>query len=199
LNVAILVVGIGLLSASGVPAGVPIVVFAVGVATAIFAILASYTQHGYYKNARDLKERLEADLGLGDLAVRTTTGMGGSRKRLASLNTFQRIMLGLLILADATGAVAAIEHATRAETPTNVEVVVEVPAAADGASASRTVPIVLSRADDIVASAAPRAGEAITMRVAPGRYQMSVAERALCRRDIVVTSAPLQRLIVGCR
>jgi cytochrome c-type biogenesis protein CcmE len=66
-----------------VPAVVPIVVLAVGAVIALLAILASKTQHDYYKNVRDLKEELEQRLGLGGLVLRTTRGMGGARARIA--------------------------------------------------------------------------------------------------------------------
>jgi hypothetical protein len=88
LNVALLVAGVGLLSTQQVPLPVAMAVFLVGAASAVFAILASSTQKGYYANTRDRKRELEEKLGLGDLAIAPTPGMGGMRGRLARVTTF---------------------------------------------------------------------------------------------------------------
>ena len=196
LNVAILVAGVGLLSATDMPAAVPIVVFIVGAVTAFLSILASKTQHDYYKNIRDLKERIELRLRLGDLVLRTTPGMGGVRGRIAKLTTFQQFILALLLVADVTGLGAAIGHAEQSDPIPRVMVVMQVAAA--HRPGPHIVPVVLSREGLIAASVAARPGAVVTVRVEPGSYRVSAFATRTCRRSATVTAAPLQRILVRC-
>jgi hypothetical protein len=197
LNVAILAAGIGLLSAERVPAGVPIVVFLVGGASALVSIFASTVQHDYYKNVRDRKKELEDRLRLGGLALRTTTGMGGVRARIARVTTFQKAILVALIVADATGFVAAVGHATRSSPAPKVELVARV--AVGHRHWPHTVPLVLSQSGRIEATATPRPGEMITLRLRSGRYEVSALASRLCTSTVSVTGSPLQSLVIRCR
>jgi hypothetical protein len=185
-----------LLSATDVTVVVPIVVLMVGAITAVLAILASKTQHDYYKNIRDLKEDLEQRLQLGSLGFRTTRGMGGARWRIARITTFQQFILALLLIADLTVLGAAIAHAAPSDPVAKVMVVLQV--SADVRPPSRAVPVVLSQAGKIVASASALPEGIVTLRVAPGQYLVSAFAQGVCRRNATVSPAPLQRLRVRC-
>ena len=195
LNVAILAAGVGLLS-SDVPAAVPIVVFVVGVVSAIVAWLASTTQHNYYKNVRDLKTRIEQRIGLGDLAIATTTGMGGTRWRLARITTFQKLILLALVTADIAGLATAITQAADPGAPAKAEVLVQVMPKRH--QLSLEVPIVFSSGERVAASVGARPGNLMRVQLAAGVYQLLTFGRTLCTRRVTVTTAPLQRLVVRC-
>lgn len=62
-------------------------------------------QQGYYQAARDHKAAIEHCLGLGDLSVTTTPGMGSTIRRLGKVNTFNLVVLGVLALMNAIGVV----------------------------------------------------------------------------------------------
>jgi hypothetical protein len=195
--VAILAAGIALLTTSAhVPGAVAIVVFAVGVSSASVSILANRTQHDYYKNARDLKRDLEGRLGLGDLAIATTAGMGGLRGRIARVTTLQMLVLSALLVADLTGLGAAIEHSCRSAPPSKVEVAVRV--LVRHRTVARRVPLVLSRDGRIQATATLRPGEMAILRLRPGGYKVATLAGRLCASRASITDAPLQSIVIRC-
>jgi hypothetical protein len=194
----VLVAGVTLLTAEmDVSAVVAGAVFLVGAASAVVSILANQTQHSYYKNARDRKRYLENRLGLDDLALTTTPGMGGARERLASVTRFQNFILGALLAADLTGLGVAVERAFSSKPDPRVQVAAQVQA--KSRHASRKVPLVVTRKGRIEASAMPRPRELVMLRLRPGRYQVSVFAGKLCTSRASITSAPLQRLVIRCR
>jgi len=185
-----------LLSADRGPSSLPVVVFALGAVSALISILASTTQHDYYRNVRDRKAELEKRLGLGDLAIKTTQGMGGLRERLASVTTFQKLILGALLCADLAGSAAALDDAWRPPPPKAAVVArLDVTAAND----SRTVQLVFAQDGQLVASASGTRTRNAILRLEPGTYNVSVLGRRLCVRSVTVTDAPLQSLTVRCR
>jgi hypothetical protein len=196
LNVAVLVAGLGLLGATGISLAVDGTVFAIGAVSASISILASQTQHDYFRNSRDLKTSLEEKLGLGPYAIATTTGMGGKRHRLGRLTTFQKAMLGALCLADLTGLGVTVVHATRAQERPAVELATRVVLA--GRRDAQMFPLVLSRAGHIAASVSVRPGEVAMLTVRPGHYDADLLAPRLCRTNVTVTTAPLQRLTIHC-
>jgi hypothetical protein len=83
-------------------------VFGSGLLIVGLSLLAMVTQHQYYRAARDGKTMLETQLNLGELAVRTTPGMGSPRERPLTVRTATLIMLGILGVGDAAGFVYAL-------------------------------------------------------------------------------------------
>lgn len=182
-----------MLASTRVPAGVPIVVFLVGIASAIMSMLANKTQHDYYKNVRDRKNELERRLQLGDIALATTRGMGGIRKRIARITTLQQFILMALLVADLVGIGVSGAEALESSAAPKVAVAVSV------ATRSRTaVPVVLSRGGRAVATLTLTSGETVMVMVRPGTYQAAVVARQLCKRRVTLSSAPLQLLHVNC-
>lgn len=120
LNAAILVAGVGLVqSDADLPRLVEAVPFMIGAFVALLAIAANLTQKDYYLAARDTKSTLERRLGLGDLAIRTTPGMGSRRiRRLGRVTTFQVVVLIALGVADVFGATASLAREPAETTPT---------------------------------------------------------------------------------
>jgi hypothetical protein len=184
------------LLSSSIPLGVPIAVFGLGVVSTVAAILANRTQHGYYRNVRDAKRTLEDRLGLGDLALATTPGMGGRHWRLARVATFQTLILSALLAADLVGLVAGVREAVKSPAAPTIELAMRV-VVKRGASI-RSFPLVLVRAGKIEAGATPRPGELVLLRVRPGRYTLSALTPSPCSAAAVVTKAPLQSLVVRC-
>jgi hypothetical protein len=87
LNLGVLVAATSLLAAATrVPHELIAAIFLLGALLASISIFANYTGHTYYRETRDLKTRLEHDLGLGDRAIATTPGMGSARHRLEQSN-----------------------------------------------------------------------------------------------------------------
>jgi hypothetical protein len=171
------------------------VVFGGGAVSGGVSILAIGVQHSYYRNARDLKRALEKKLGLDKHAIATTKGMGGKRKRIAKVSTFQNVMLGALIVADLTGLGAAIAHAERAPKPAMVEVAVQV----SGASTASPAPVVFSRNGRIATTSSAVPGKDALIRVRSGNYTVSVLVGGkVCSRNAIVTAAPLQAVAMSC-
>jgi hypothetical protein len=195
--VAILVAGVGLLSAEHIPVAVSVVVFLAGAASALISILANQTQHDYYKNVRDLKRDIENRLELGDLAVATTLGMGGMRGRIARVTTFQNLILGALLAADLAGVGVSVGQAMQATPDPKIALVARVVGHHDP---PRSVPLVLSRRGRIAVTATLNPTETVTLRLRPGRYQVAVfAAGRLCKSTVSVTTTPLQSLAIRCR
>lgn len=79
-----------------------------GVICCILALVAGSVQRSYYRQTKTHKARIEALLGLGDLAIRTTPGMGSTARRLAKVTTFHNAILSILLLLDCTGLTYSI-------------------------------------------------------------------------------------------
>jgi hypothetical protein len=119
LNLAVVGVGAGLLKIQAQPQGVgsgvstslsatatyllPAGIFAVGIATAILALLANHTLRGYYHSVQGEKSRVERLLQLTDYTIRTTPGSGSKRRRFGSATFYQGLLLGLIAVIDAGG------------------------------------------------------------------------------------------------
>ncbi len=116
LNAAILAASLGLFASSvAVPRMVIAIPFLFGLAITLLAIAANRTQKGYYYAIRDKKRLLELRLGLGELAIQTTHGMGNrSFRRIGRVTTFQVAVLSVLAVADLAGIAAAftVERST---------------------------------------------------------------------------------------
>jgi hypothetical protein len=116
LNVAIIGAGTGILKVGGVhPATVLIAcVFAVGLVIALFSLIVTQRQHGYYQAARDRLKAMEEKLELPEaFTLRTTAGMRGeprkglNRVTVTSLTSYVFVVLGLI---DAAGIVYTATH-----------------------------------------------------------------------------------------
>jgi hypothetical protein len=110
LNVGLLAGGLGLLKVNGLSSAVPGAIFGVGVVASVLCLIATATQHGYYRSARDGKGAIEQALNLGEYAIRTTPGMGGIR-RLGSVTNISYLLLVLLALGNAAGVVFLVCNA----------------------------------------------------------------------------------------
>lgn len=109
LNAGFLAAGIGLLQAvKGTLNILVALVFFSGLAACIFSILAGEVQHAYYRSARDAKARIEGRLELGDLSIRTTSGMGGPVHIFGTVLSYNRFLLGVLAAADIGGVTFAL-------------------------------------------------------------------------------------------
>lgn len=112
LNVALLVAAVSLQSAERAKPGMVAAVFGAGVLLAVISILANYVQHGYYREAREAKRRIEKRLGLGDLAIATTPGMRTQpESRFQRMTRVRHTLTGMLValaMIDTAGAVVAI-------------------------------------------------------------------------------------------
>jgi hypothetical protein len=77
--------------------------FTIGLIAVILALLVTRTQHTYYKATRENLKDLERRLGLQELGIRTTPSLGSPHKRMATVRTFNSVMLSLLGLIDLFG------------------------------------------------------------------------------------------------
>jgi hypothetical protein len=172
-------------------------VFVVGAASAGLAMLASTTQRSYYQNTRDRKRDLEERLGLGDLAIAPTPGMGAVRRRLARVTTLQTFMLAALLVADLAGLGTGIVDALPSRGSPRVIVAIRVEVRLAGHSF--TVPVVTSTSGGSVAATSTTQSNGTTLlRLQPGRYQLSTWATGLCTRTLRVTDAPLQGITIRC-
>jgi hypothetical protein len=171
------------------------VVFAVGAASGSASIAATNVQHGYYRNARDLKRQLEDKLGLGEHAIATTKSQGSIRNRIAKVQSIQKFMLGALIVANLTGLGVSIARTVRPSKAPKVEMAVRV----TGEHATHAVPIVVSRNGRIAASTTTQPGTVATVEVRPDTYTVSVLVGAkVCAIQETITASPLQSVVVPC-
>jgi hypothetical protein len=173
-------------------------VFAVGAISTVLAMLASRTQNSYYQNTRDRKRQLEEHLGLGELAIAPTPGMGGMRGRLARVTTFQTFMLAALLAADLAGIATSIAKAfPSGRTPTVVAAVhLQL---VRPARAAKSIPVVASQAGTVEATSLVDANGTTVLRLRPGRYRIATWTGQLCERTINITSAPFQVVELRCR
>jgi hypothetical protein len=104
LNAALVAAGGSLLGVQGDRARpLAAVLFWMGLLTVVLSLLASTTQHSYYRAARAVLKRFEERLGLDDLAIQTTPAMGSKHYRIGTVRNFQRSMLVMLGLIDFAG------------------------------------------------------------------------------------------------
>lgn len=196
LNVALLVAGVSLLSTQRVALPVAMAVFLVGAASAVFAMLASRTQKGYYANTRDRKRALEEKLGLGDLAIAPTPGMGSMRARLARITTFQAFILIAILLADIAGLGTCIAKALPSTTQPRVAVAVHV--FFPRGHRPTTVPLVASQGSHVVRAGTMLLDSTTLLKLPPGRYEFSSWMDRLCVQAVRITTAPLQSATIRC-
>lgn len=89
--------------------------FLAGVVTCGLALVGASRQHGYYREARDHKGRLEAAMELGDFALRTTRGMGATSKwGFLTLTRGYYVLYAVLGIIDLGGAGYAFHEALSA-------------------------------------------------------------------------------------
>lgn len=108
-NAAILTVGTGLLKLDS-PQGDLFTagVFAVGTLTSVAAVFVTASQHGYYRTARNRAQRIEAMLGLGELALDTTGTMRGVRRPwIGKVTNVLYVLFCFLALLNLAGTVYA--------------------------------------------------------------------------------------------
>lgn len=171
------------------------VVFLVGAASGSVSIAATEVQHGYYRNARDLKRELEYKLGLGQRSIATTKGQGGARRRIARIQSIQKFMLGALIVANLTGLGVSIARAVRPSEAPKVEVAIRVV----GEYTTQAVLTVVSRNGRIVASTTAQPGTVAAVEVRPNTYSVSVLIGAkVCTVQQKITTNPLQSVVIPC-
>jgi len=170
-------------------------IFVLGALLASLSLLANNTQHGYYKSARGLKEKLEDRLQLGELALQTTPGMGSKIERLGRVGTFLRTMLVAIALVDITGAGISAHAAFGSDPgpPDLVKVVMRV----SGTEGKFTAAV--SQAGNVIAARtiAPRE-QMKPLSLEPGRYRVSILSRSICSEEMKVTTAPLQLARIAC-
>jgi hypothetical protein len=195
----VLVAAATLLSAHKVPRGLIGLLFVVGALLAGLSILANKTQHSYYVSARKLKAKLEKRLGLGEVALQTTPGMGSGIARLGRVGTFLTVMLVAIGLVDLVGAGLAFGVGTSedADTTRRVEVVARLPAAA---AAGFATTVVAADGEGTPVQSRELGGrvDARPFRLLPGDYTFWVAGRTLCRRPVSVAEAPLMIVRLHC-
>jgi hypothetical protein len=171
-------------------------VFLVGAASAVFAMLASRTQKGYYANTRDRKRALEEKLGLGDLAIAPTPGMGGMRGRLARVTTFQAFILIAILLADLAGLGTCIAKALPSTTQPRVAVAVHV--FVPRGHRPTMVPLVASQGSHVLQAGTMLLDSTTLLKLPPGRYEFSSWMDRLCVQAVKITTAPLQSATIRC-
>lgn len=198
LNVGVLIAAATMFSSEDVPRALVAVLFLIGALLALLSSLANEAQHSYYRAARALKSKLEKQLGLEDLALATTPGMGSSFKRLGRVRTFLKIMLVAIAIVDLGGAAFAIEDATadpKSRPPSPRTVLIHL----ESAKARSWNALVVSRGEKVVESRRlpPQAGR-LLLEVPPGHYLVSLAGRSLCQRTIEVDRNSLQLATLAC-
>lgn len=104
LNSAMLAAGVGLLRLSP-DDGLPLagVVFFAGLVLSALGRLVVETQHDYYRAAREGLERVESLMGLGELGIQTTPGMGSVFRRRMTVTGALLAVFGVLFVLDAVG------------------------------------------------------------------------------------------------
>ena len=85
-------------------------IYLAGAVCCALSIFASRTQQSYYRAARDHKASIEEQLVLGDLAIRTTTGMGSLEKRLGKVTTMLSVVLSVLMLVNLAGVALVLAN-----------------------------------------------------------------------------------------
>lgn len=195
LNIGVLVAAATLLASENLPSALVGLVFGLGALLAGLSLLANNTQHGYYQSTRELKEKLEGRLGLGDLALQTTPGMGSRIERLGRVGTFLKTMLVAIALVDIVGAGICAHDVFSSDpgTPNLVRVVMRVP------GPERELTAVISRNGQVVAERTTAPGEPMkSLSLEAGNYRISVLGQSICTEKLEVSPAPLQLIRLTC-
>lgn len=196
LNIGILVAGATLLASEGLPRALVALIFGLGALLAGLSFLANNTQHGYYQSARELKERLEKDLELGEVGLRTTPGMGSKIERLGRVGTFLKTMLVAIAFVNIVGAGIAA-HAAFDSDPTSPELVKVVMRVSD--THDQEITAVVSQGGNVIATRTVAPGEQMKpLSLEPGKFRVSVLGSSICVDEIDVTAKPLQLARIGC-
>ena len=117
LNVGVLIAAATIFSSDDVPRALVALLFLIGALLALLSILANESQHSYYRSARTLKQELETELNLKEVALATTPGMGSRFGRIGRVRTFLKIMLIAIALVDLAGAAFAVDAAKAIPNP----------------------------------------------------------------------------------
>jgi hypothetical protein len=163
----------------------------------MLALFASTTQKSYYQNTRDRKRDLEKLLGLGDLAIAPTPGMGGVRGRIARVTTFQNFMLAALLAADLAGLGASIADAIPTPPSRQVAIALRVHFERSRRGAA-SFPLIVTQGKAVVSSLTARPGTLALVRLRSGSYQVFVLGRTTCTRPLVVGSEPVESASITC-
>jgi hypothetical protein len=111
LNVGIIGIATGIVQfAKGRVGNLTAGIYLAGAVCCALSILASRTQQSYYRAARDHKTALEDKLALGDLAIRTTVGMGSLERRLGKVTTMLSVVLCVLLLVNLAGVALVLAN-----------------------------------------------------------------------------------------
>lgn len=119
LNVGILGLATGLLKFDDQQRA-PAVIYGLYLAGALccgLALVAGRVQRAYYRQTKAHKAKLEALLGLDDLAIKTTPGMGGTARTIAKVTTFHTLILTVILALDIAGIGYAADHKPPAANP----------------------------------------------------------------------------------
>ncbi len=196
LNIGVLVAALSLFSTDRAPRWLVALLFLIGALLALLSILANETQHGYYTAARDRKTELERTLGLGDIALTTTPGMGSAVKRLGRVGTFLKTMLIAIAVIDLAGAAVLLRDEFSTDTQA-VALSVRVGTKVSYAFSPTTIGIsehgrlLATRGLDAQHSAKP-------ILLEPGVYQLWANAPTACRRNLEITRAPFQAVALTC-
>jgi hypothetical protein len=192
LNIGVLIAAATLLASHKVPRLLIASVFLVGLLLALLSILANETQTSYYRSARDLKKKLEGELGIARFALATTPGMGSPLRRFGKVGTFLRIMLAAIALTDLVGAALIAHDQWGQSTPHRVVVVLQA-----GTAPEQTV--VVAHTGQVVATREPTpAGTYRSVKLEPGPYELWVASPIECRKALLVDETPVQVVVPPC-
>lgn len=110
LNVAILGLATGLLRIEDrtLSAVVGTGLYFAGTVCCVLALFAGTVQRSYFRQTKAHKAKLEELLELGDLAIKTTPGMGGPARRIAKVTTFHNAIISILLVLDLGGLVYSV-------------------------------------------------------------------------------------------
>jgi hypothetical protein len=196
LNIGVLVAALSLFSADRAPRWLVALLFLIGALLALLSILANETQHGYYTAARDRKAELEGTLGLGDVALATTPGMGSAVKRLGKVGTFLKTMLIAIAVIDLAGGAVLLREEFSADAQ-DVALVVRVGTKVRDAFSPTTVGI--SEHGRLLATRTLEARHsAKPILLEPGVYQLWANGPTACSRHLEITRAPFQAVTLVC-
>ena len=172
---------------------------AASVLVAILALFANATQTTYYLATRDTKNRLEAALGIGDLAIATTPEMGSTRKRFGKVKTFQTVMLVVIAVAACVTGVATVANEPAAKPPSYR---VALRATTGRQAPHRAQPMVVSQMKDgktrVVKATSVAPAVPVLLDLPVGAYTASILRNEVCERPFSVTSRPLQQIRLRC-
>jgi hypothetical protein len=197
LNVGVLIAAATMFAADNVPRELVAVLFLIGALLAVLSVFANESQHGYYRSARYVKQRIEERLELKEMALATTPGMGSKVGRLGRVRTFLKIMLVAIAAVDLGGAAFAFDEAggtTKADPPLSVLVNTEAPKKHRLWSA-----LVVSQGGRLVQSHRLGPGSLpFLLDLQPGTYLVSLGGQSYCQKTIEVDRRPFQAAVLRC-